>query len=82
VLAGFAAAGLLLAVVGIAGVVAYSVTRRRREIGIRKALGARSQSIRRDVRVRVLTSVGPGVVLGLGAAWLASGAIESNSCSG
>ena len=43
--AGLGAIGVLLAVVGLYGLVAYSVTRRRREIGIRIAVGAAPGSV-------------------------------------
>jgi ABC-type antimicrobial peptide transport system permease subunit len=67
----FAAVGLLLAAVGIYGVLAYSVARRTREIGIRMAVGAD----RRHVLTMVMTEGGrlvvAGVALGLIAAfWL------------
>ena len=60
--------GLLLASVGVLGVLAYSVEERRREIGIRRALGAARVHI---VTVLVSTS-GRGVLLGLGAGLLLS----------
>jgi ABC-type antimicrobial peptide transport system permease subunit len=64
----FAAASALLAVVGLYGVVSYSVGLRRRELGIRMALGSARESIRRLV-------VGRGVVVacvGVGIGTLAS----------
>jgi putative ABC transport system permease protein len=64
VLLAFAGTGLVLALIGVFGVVAYTVERRRREIGIRLALGAESTRIRRDVRVRALRAVGLGVAVG------------------
>jgi len=67
----FAAVGLLLAALGIYGVLAYSVARRTREIGIRMAVGAE----RRHVLAMIMAEGGrlliAGIVLGLIAAfWL------------
>jgi ABC-type antimicrobial peptide transport system permease subunit len=62
------ALALLLGLVGIYGTVSYAVSERRREIGIRLALGARSGQVRRMFVRRALVVVGIGVAIGLGAA--------------
>jgi putative ABC transport system permease protein len=70
-LATFAVLALLLAVVGIYGVMAYSVSQRTHEIGIRMALGASSTQIQTMVLTHALRLVGIGVALGcLAALWL------------
>jgi putative ABC transport system permease protein len=57
--------GLLLAVAGLYGLVAYNVSRRTREIGIRIALGAASSDVLRLVLGKGLVLVGIGMVAGL-----------------
>jgi predicted permease len=59
----------LLASIGLYGVMAYTVARRTREIGIRMALGAATGNVVWLVMKEVLVLVGIGVVLGLGASW-------------
>jgi ABC-type antimicrobial peptide transport system permease subunit len=59
---------LLLGVVGIYGVIAYVVSQRRREIGIRAALGAQQAELQRMFVRHGLALAGIGVVVGLGAA--------------
>ncbi|HWZ85211.1 MAG TPA: ABC transporter permease, partial [Thermoanaerobaculia bacterium] len=59
------AVGLLLAVAGLYGLVAYNVSRRTREIGIRMALGAASSDVLRLVMGKGLALVGIGTAIGL-----------------
>ena len=61
----FAGLALLLAGVGVAGVVSRSVTDRTRELGIRLALGALPSSVRRLVLSRIVLLTGAGAALGL-----------------
>jgi predicted permease len=76
-LAGFGLLGLALAGVGLYGVVAFSVARRTREVGIRMALGARRQEVVGMVVREGMMLVGVGLALGLGLAFLGSGVLES-----
>lgn len=62
----FAGLGLLLAALGIYGVISYSVTRQTQEIGIRMALGASASHVQRQVLISTLRLAVTGVVLGAG----------------
>jgi predicted permease len=64
----FAALALLLAAVGIYGVMAYTVNRRSHEIGVRMALGAAQSNVVRMVVGRAMVLGGLGVVIGSAAA--------------
>ena len=75
VLSIFAAVALVLAAVGVYGVIAYFVTQRAREIGIRMALGARQSNIVSLVTGRVLKTTALGIVIGLITAKATSGVI-------
>jgi putative ABC transport system permease protein len=65
VFGGFAAVALLISVVGVAGVLAFSVSGRTREIGIRMALGAQPRNILTGVLLEGVTIAGIGVTCGM-----------------
>jgi predicted lysophospholipase L1 biosynthesis ABC-type transport system permease subunit len=68
---------MFLSLVGIYGVVSYAVAQRRREIGIRLALGAPQGNLRRMFVRHALVMAGFGVAIGLGAATVLTRLIES-----
>jgi predicted permease len=74
---GFATVALFLAAIGIYGVLAYQVSQRSREIGIRMALGAATSSIFGMVMREGVLIVGLGTALGLGGAFLLRQTLQS-----
>jgi ABC-type antimicrobial peptide transport system permease subunit len=73
----FAIVALLLAGIGLYGVLNYAVIQRRREIGVRMALGARAVHVVRRVMAEMLSPVGIGCVLGLTAGLAFSRLVQS-----
>jgi predicted permease len=69
ILGGFAGFALLLAMLGIYGVISYSVTQRRKEIGIRMAMGASGPVVRRGILWQTLRLAGMGLAVGLAVSW-------------
>lgn len=73
----FSAIALLLTAIGVYGVLSYAVTRQRREIGVRIALGARPQQIRAQFLTQALRLLAAGTAIGLAGAWLTGKAMET-----
>ena len=65
----YAALALVLAATGLYGVLAYTVNQRKREIGIRMALGATGGSVFRLVLAQALRLIGAGIAIGLAGSW-------------
>ncbi len=75
--AAFALLALLLAATGVWAVVAYGVSRRTRELGLRMAMGARAGEVVRLVVREDLGTIVIGLAVGLPAAWLATRFLDS-----
>jgi predicted permease len=75
--AGFGILGLILAAVGLYGLLTYTVTRRTNEIGIRLALGAMRREVLWMIVRHVLVLLGVGVAIGLPVAWACSRFVSS-----
>lgn len=73
----FGCAALLLAAIGVYGLMSYSVEQRTQEIGIRLALGAESSQVRTMVLVQGMSLAVVGVVIGTASAFGLSRLIES-----
>jgi putative ABC transport system permease protein len=71
------AAALLLAAIGIYGLVACTAEQRRHEIGIRLALGAEASRVRNMVVRQGMSVALPGILVGIGAASVLSRVLES-----
>ena len=69
-LGGFAGFALILASLGIYGVISYSVTQRQKELGIRMALGATGAVLRGQILGQTLRLTAIGLAVGLVASWI------------
>lgn len=73
----FSAIALLLTAIGTYGILSYAVAQRRREIGVRMALGARPQQIRGQFLALGLRLLAAGTMLGVAGAWVTGRAMRN-----
>ena len=73
----FSGIALLLIAIGTYGVLSYAVAQRRREIGVRMALGARPEQIRSQFLSLALRLLAGGTILGVIGAWLTGRAMQA-----
>jgi len=76
-LGALAGIGLVLAGAGLYGLIAYSVTQRTRELGIRMALGASRPRILRSIVIQGMLLAAGGVAIGIGAAFAATRVLKN-----
>ncbi len=72
----FGVLGILIAAIGIYGVMAYTVAQRTQEIGIRMALGALPGTILRSVLAQASMYLTLGIAIGIAGAWTLAGLVE------
>ena len=75
-LAGFSAFALILASLGIYGVISYSVNQRTQEIGIRMALGASAGDLQARIILQTLALAAMGMLIGVAASWILTRALS------
>jgi predicted lysophospholipase L1 biosynthesis ABC-type transport system permease subunit len=75
-LGGFALFAVILASLGIYGVISYSVNQRTQEIGIRMALGASARDLQARIIMQTLGLAGMGMILGLAGSWALARALS------
>ena len=75
-LAGFSAFALILASLGVYGVVSYSVNQRTQEIGIRMALGASAGDLQAGIILQTLRLAAMGMLIGVAASWILTRALS------
>lgn len=73
----FSGLAILLTAIGVYGVVSYAVAKRRREIGLRMALGARPEQVRGQFVALAFRLIASGLALGVLGALLAGRAVEA-----